>query len=192
MQNQGTVGRLRRLASRLKGRDIPTPATPPTSSQDDQASQAVNNYSDREQSINRYKRAAEQLKEAIQIRKESWGPLDFEELNNEPESFDDSQLKNKISAVLASRETLIKDRKGWAKLTHCVECVFTAFSPVVKNLIIATKDAQSVMPFNPYLSCTLIVGKIPLMNPYGVVCSGLFLLITVALSTVTTLTIDCR
>ena len=150
MQNQGTGGRFRRLASRLKGRDSPSPATPPTSSQDDQASQTVNNdYNDREQSINRYQKAAEQLKEAIKIRKESWGPLDFEELNNEPESFDDSQFKNKISAVLASRETLIKDRKGWTKFTHSVECVFTAFSPFVKNLIIASKDAQSVMPFNP-------------------------------------------
>src|SRR5438045_3487772 len=149
MQNQGTRGRFRRLASRLKGQHTPSPITSPMSSQDNHASQAVNNnYNDQQQAINRYKKAAEQLKEAIKIRKGPWGSFDFEELIGEPES-DDSQFKNKINAVLASREKLINDRNRWSKFTHAVECVFTAFSPFAKNFIIATKDAQSVMPFRP-------------------------------------------
>ena len=148
MQNQGTESRFRRLASRLKGREIPSPATSPTSSQDNQASQAVNNdYDDRQQAVNRYQEAAEQLKEAIKIRKGLWGSFDLEELSNEPGGFDDSQFKNKINAVLTLRESSIKDRKGWSKFTYAVECVFTAFSPFAKNFLIATKGAQSVMPF---------------------------------------------
>ena len=150
MQNQGTEGRFRRWASRLKEREIQSPTTSPASSQDNQASQAVNNdYNDRQQAVNRYKKAAEQLKEAIKIRKRLWGSFDFEELSNEPEGFDDSEFKNKINAVLTLRESSINDRKGWSKFTYAVECVFTAFSPFAKNFLIATKDAQSVMPFSP-------------------------------------------
>ena len=149
MQNQGTESRFRRLASKLKGREIPSPATSPTSSQDNQASQAVNNdYNDRQLALNRYRKAVDQLKEAIKIRKGSWGSSDFEELIDEPEGFDDSQFKNKINTILISRETSIKDRKGWSKFTNAVECVFTALSPLAKNFLMATKDAQSVMPFS--------------------------------------------
>ena len=149
MQNQGTEGRFRRLASRLKGREMPSSATSPPSSQDNHASQAVNNdYNDRQLALNRYRKAVDQLKEAIKIRKGSWGSPDFEELNDEPEGFDDSQFKNKINAILISREWSIKDRKGWSKFTNAVECVFTALSPLAKNFLMATKDAQSVMPFS--------------------------------------------
>src|SRR5438876_6586181 len=149
MQNQGTEGKLRRLASRLKRRETPSRATTPTSSRNNQASQAVNNdYDDRQLALNRYRKAADQLKEAINIRKDSWGSSDFEELSDEPEGFDDSQFKNKINAILISQETSIKDRNGWSKLTYAVECVFTALSPFAKNFLMATKDAQTVMPFS--------------------------------------------
>ena len=76
-----------------------------------------------------------------------WGSFDFEELSNEPEGFDDLQFKNKINAVFVSRETSIKDRKGWSKFTYAVECVFTALSPLAKNFLMTIKDAQSVIPF---------------------------------------------
>ena len=68
-------------------------------------------------------------------------------VNDEPEDFDDSQFKNKINAILISRETSIKDREGWSKFTYAVEYVFTALSPLAKNLLTATKGAQSVMRF---------------------------------------------
>ena len=158
MQNQGTGGRFRRLASKLKGRETPSPTTTATSSQGNQTSQVVNNdYDDRQRAQIRYKEAADQLKEAIKIRKGSWGSFDFEELSGEPEGFDDSQFKNKINAVLISRETSIKDRKGWSKFTYAVECVFTAFSPFAKNFLMVAKNAQSVMPLSARLIFILIV-----------------------------------
>ena len=58
------------------------------------------------------------------------------------------KFKNNILKVLTAREKLFMDRKGWAKFTYAVECVFAAFSPLTKNFLIATKHAQSVMPFN--------------------------------------------
>ena len=138
------------MASRLKGRETPSPTTTATSSQGNQTSQVVNNdYNDRQRAQIRYKEAADQLKEAIKIRKGPWGSFDFEELSGEPEGFDDSQFKNKINAILISRETSIKDRKGWSKFTYAVECVFTAFSPFAKNFLMVAKNAQSVMPFSP-------------------------------------------
>jgi len=150
MQNQETEGRFRRLASRLKrreGQEIGPPATSPTSSQDNQVSQAVNNdYDDRQLALNRYRKAVGQLKEAIEIRKDRWGSFDFKELSDEPDDLDDLQFKNKINAILISSETSIKDRKGWSKFTNTVECVFTALSPFAKNFLMATKDTQSVMP----------------------------------------------
>ena len=148
MQNQETRGRFRRLRSRLKGGETPSPKTTATSSQDSQASQAINtDYNDRQLALNRYRKAVDQLKEAIKIRKGPWDASDFEELNDEPEGFDDSQFKNKINAILISREMSIKDRKGWSKFTYAVECVFTALSPLAKNFLMATKGAQSVMRF---------------------------------------------
>jgi hypothetical protein len=146
MQNQGTGGRFRRLASKWKGRSTPSPTTTATSSQGNQTSQVVNNdYDDRRQTQIRYKDAADKLKEAIKIRKGPWGSFDFEELSGEPEGFDDSQFKNKMNEVFISREASIKDRTGWSKFTYCVECVFTAFSPFAKNFLTVAKNAQQVM-----------------------------------------------
>ena len=124
-----------------------SPTTAATSSQRNQTSQPVNNdYDDRQRAENRYKEAANQLKEAIKIRKGPWGSCDFEELNGEPEGFDDLQFKNKINGTLILMETSIKDRKGWSKFMYAVECVFTTFSPFAKNFLMVAKDIQSVMP----------------------------------------------
>lgn len=57
------------------------------------------------------------------------------------------QFKNKINAALIARETSIKDRKGWSKLTDAVECVFTALSPFAKSFVIVVNNAQSVNAF---------------------------------------------
>jgi hypothetical protein len=147
MQNQETKSRFRRLRSRLKGTET-SPKTTTTSSQDSQASEAINNdYNDRQLVLNRYRKAVERLKEAIKIRKCPWDASDFGEFNDEPDGFDDSQFKNKLNTILISREMSIKDRKGWSKFTYAVECVITAFSPLTKNLIMATKGAQSVTRF---------------------------------------------
>jgi hypothetical protein len=145
MQTQETRGRFKRLTSRLKGRETPTPTNAATSSQGNQPSQVVNNdYNDRQRAQSRYEEAVTQLKEAIKTRKGPWGPFDFDELSDEPEGFDDAQFKNKINKILTSREASIKDRNGWSKFTYAVECVFTALSPFAKNFLMVAQNAQSV------------------------------------------------
>ena len=136
-----------RFAPRLKGRKATSTPTTPTPSQDTQT--VDNDYNDRQRVEKRYKKAADELREAIKIRKGSWASFDLEELGDGHEGLDDSQFKNMINGVLVSRETSIKDRKGWSKFMNAVECVFTALSPATKNLLNATKDAQSVIPFLP-------------------------------------------
>jgi hypothetical protein len=169
----------KRLASRLKRHKNPSPATaptlatstpwpttnsppPPTSTPrlhsptncpdlaastpgSESHSQALNDYDDRQCAKNRYEEAAAELKEAIKRQK----GLDFEDLSSGPEGFDDSLVKKKLNAILTTRESFIKDRKGWSKFTHAVECVFTAFSPFAKNFLTVAQNAQSVMSFTP-------------------------------------------
>jgi len=134
------------LASRSKRRE-----GPPPSNQNLRSSPAANHeYNDGQLAQNRYNEAASRLKEVIKIRKGPWDSFDFEEeFSHEPEGFDDSQFKNKINAVCKSRETSIKDRKGWSKFAYAIECVFTAFSPFAKNFLIIANNAQSVLPLIP-------------------------------------------
>lgn len=188
MEKQGTRGRFRGLASKLKSRKATSPATSQTtaatSSQNNQ-SQACqplnNNYDDRQRAQIRYKEAATELNEAIKIRKGLWGSFDLEELSGEPEGLDDAQFKNKINETLISRETSIKDRKGWSKFTYAVECVFTALSPFAKSFLQVANNAQSVNAIQTCLIFILMIVQIPVLNPYGLICGGLLLLITVAL-----------
>jgi hypothetical protein len=93
----------------------------------------------------------------LKISKGSWLSFDLEELSSEPEGFDDSQLKNKINAMLISQETLIKDRKGWSKFTYAVECVFTAFSPFAKNFLPIANNAQAVRSFNSVCLISILI-----------------------------------
>ena len=140
-----------RLASKLKGREKPPPTTPAASSQDNQTPQAQNtDYNDRELALTRYKKAANQLKEAIKFQKGSWSAFVFDDLSDEFDNDNDLQFKNKINTILVSRESSVKDKKGWAKFMYAVECVFTALSPFAKNFLTATQGAQSVTSFQPF------------------------------------------
>src|SRR5271157_4754735 len=149
MQNRETRGRFKRFVSRLGGRETPPRPTVATSSHGNQGqtSQVVKTeYNDRQRAQTRYKEAADQLNEAIKIRK-GLRSFDFEELTGEPKGFNALQFKKKINAMLTSREASIKDRKGWSKFTNAIECVFTPFSPFAKNFLTVAKNAQSVMTF---------------------------------------------
>jgi hypothetical protein len=142
--------KFRRLASRSKRREATPPTTSPQGNQGLQSSSAANNkYNDRQLAQNRYKQATSHLKEVIKKHKGPWDSFDFD--NEFSREFDDSQFITKINEVLILREKSIKDRKGWAKFTYAVECVFTAFSPFAKNFLTVAANAQSVVPNYPCL-----------------------------------------
>ena len=146
--NQASGGRLRRLASSLRRRE-PVPGSNASTSP-----QESWDYNDRKRAQVRYEEAATGLNEAIKNYKDfrgpAWGSFDFEELSSEPESFDDSQFKSKVNAILILRESSIEDRKGWSKFTYAVECVFTVFSPFAKNFLrVAVTDWVLRFPTTP-------------------------------------------
>ena len=146
MKDQAKENKFTRLASRLKRAQISSPTTATTSSEGNPHPQTLNDdYSDRDMTLKKYKTAVDQLKKAIEIRKGPWNSFDFEKLSDEPDHLDDLQFRNKINAVVISWEPSINDRKGWSKFTYAVECVFTALSPLVKNLLMASQGAQSVI-----------------------------------------------
>lgn len=140
-----TESRLWRFKARFKRQETRPPTPSPPGNQSETSQATSNDYNDRQLAQIRYTEAANQLKEAIKIRKGPWGSFDFKGLGSEPEGLDDSLLKNKINAVVVSKETSIKDRRGWSKFTYAVECVFTALSPFAKNFLMVAKDAQSVI-----------------------------------------------
>ena len=150
MQNRGTQSRFKLFASRLKGRaTLSIPTTSP-SSRDNQASHAMNNDSkNRRQVEKRYKKAIDELRQAINLCKGSWGSLDFEELSNEAEGVDYSQFKNMINSALLSRETSVNDSEEWSKIVCAVECVFMTPGSLSDNFLLTTQGAQPVIIFLP-------------------------------------------
>lgn len=113
-------------------------------------------YDDDRRARIRYKEAAKELKEAVKCCA-GLGSFDFEVPSDEPQDLNDSELINKINQMLRARETSIKDRRGWAKVTYAVECVFTAFSPLAKTILLVTKDADVVRLFQSSYSDKCVV-----------------------------------
>ena len=116
MQNKETGGIFRRLRSRLKGGETSSPKTTATSSQDSQGSQAVNtDYNDRRLALNRYRKAVDELKEAIKIRKGPWVPFDFEEFNDQTWLFD--RACSKFDSNRVEQEIFV--RRIESSRSHC-------------------------------------------------------------------------
>ena len=88
--------------------------------------------------------------------------------------FDDSLFKEKINVIIDAWKNEVNDQTAWEKCKHTIQCAFTAFSPFAKHFLTIAKDAQAVFS-TPYLSHL----QIPVLNPYGLLCSGLLLLIVV-------------
>ena len=106
--------------------------------------------------------------------------------NAKATSFDDAALRRNVDAVLKAREKSIADKRGWSKFGHAIESIYTIFSPFAKNfLTVAIAVCHSSLAF------ALISRRFPVLNPYGLVASGLFLLIAVIVSLLAALTVDC-
>lgn len=144
-------------------------------------------YTDRERTRERYSEASQLLQDAVKGH-QKWGVFEFPEITGEPEGFNDSWFKDKINEVLKSRKEAMQKLSGWGKYEHLIQCAFTAFSPFAKNFLTIAKEAQQVSPFfKRVLTC-----KIALLNPYGLLCGGLLLLITVcAFEWKSNMRVDC-
>src|SRR5271155_2176125 len=100
-------------------------------------------FDDRERTRIRYEEAAKLLQKAIKGGGK-WGAFDFPELKREPEEFNDSQFRDKLDEAMKAQDNAIKDKEGWSKCRHIVQCVFTACSPLAKNFLTIAINVQSV------------------------------------------------
>ena len=103
-------------------------------------------YGDRARTEERYFQAFTLLKQAIQGHQGSWGSFEFEELSGEPSRFDDPLFKTKINAALESRQKAIENKSLCTKSSEIIESIYTALSPLAKNLLQIAINAQSVNP----------------------------------------------
>jgi hypothetical protein len=134
------------LFKRKEQKEQATPQAPRTTSQTNQPSATpVLDSPDTQRTKARYIAAAKALDEVVKGHESQWGSFDFPELRGELTDFNNSQFKDKINEVLQARKLQVKlDRTEWRKCTHALECVFTAFSPLAKNILTIAKESQSV------------------------------------------------
>lgn len=127
------------------------------------------------------------LEETVKAYEGRWGSFEFAELKGEPEDFNDSLFRDQINTLMDARRNDVSDQTTWEKCRHAVQCAFTAFSPFAKNFLTIMKEGQAVRVI-PRLSHL----QIPALNPYGLLCGGLLLLIVVKSPVWISDNIDCR
>lgn len=96
---------------------------------------------DRMLARDRYIKAVNALKQAIEKHRGSYGSYDFVELSGEPEGF---EFRQKINVVLESLRTGSAEPKKWLKAKKVTEYIFMATSPFAKNFLTIAKEGQSV------------------------------------------------
>lgn len=101
---------------------------------------------DRQRTRKKYLDATKLLEASLKTYGEKWGLFDFPELNGEPETFEDSQFREKINAIMDAQKSKVNDQNAWAKCKHGLQCAYIAFSPFAKNFLTITKDVQVVFP----------------------------------------------
>jgi hypothetical protein len=120
------------------------PVRAPTSSM---LSAAVADSGDRERTEKRYREAVAKLQKSIKLPRESWEVFairdfkDFADVTNPI-----PQLQQDIKKTLDAREKSIKDPGVWSTTKRITEKIFTAISPLAKNVLVVAKEGSNVAP----------------------------------------------
>jgi hypothetical protein len=103
--------------------------------------------SDTERTLERYKKAIEQIKKALELRRDEWEHFElsgFDSLTSVGEG-DLKTLQLQIDRVLDSRNKAAQNRTTWQKSKHIVEQVFMALAPCMKIIFsLAQQSAQVI------------------------------------------------
>jgi hypothetical protein len=120
---------------------------------------------DTQRTLQKYEKAKQKMKDSLKFRRNEWGSFEFPQLEKFSDQEELSTLRNEINKVLDCRrqKDTVTNQTIWSKTKKVVENIFTATSPFAKNFLTVAKDAV----------------QIPVLNPYGLLCGGLMLLITV-------------
>jgi len=121
----------------------PSPIVPPQSAPNTKPPGTEDSL-DRKQTKARYVEADKILQQAVKKCGDQWRGFNFAELIGGLENVNDSQFKNKIDMVLEAYKDKVNDRTALGKCGHAIQCCFTAFSPLAKNLLTIAKEGSAV------------------------------------------------
>jgi hypothetical protein len=123
-----------------------TQTTPGESSQESPVESAES--ADTQKTQNRYNDAAKFLQDSIETRGgERWQSFRLSKLGGEMEDFRDSQLREQIDEALKVLNVSIENQDALGKCKHIMQCMFTALSPLARNLINIASTASNVNSF---------------------------------------------
>ena len=134
------------MKRRIKA-DKPAPVGTAKSAYPIELNDPVNDpFGDTKRTVNQYGDSLRELKEAVKLAHGPWKVFQFSELESIPEDIDPSRLRQAINDVFKSTEGRIKSPSRWAKCKRVIEVVYTALSPVVKNVLSIGRDSSGVSP----------------------------------------------
>jgi hypothetical protein len=133
--------------------------------------------SDTVRTLERYKKAIERIKKALELRRESWVAFELSGFESLPlgGQGDVANLQLQLDKVLESRMNNPDKRSKWGKTKHILEQCFRALAPFTKNVLSVGMSAVQV----PSTTEIRSNAEIPIFNPYGLVFGGILLLVTV-------------
>lgn len=145
-----------------------------TPEQGQRNAEPIDPFGDRERTKLRYKTAAKQLEEALKHARGIWETFEIPSFDVPQFDSADNCDRDPLRFLQSEIKKVLEARKGSSK--GYIERVFTTVSPLAKNFLRIAMEGQSVRtsrdPSAEYL-------QIPVLNPYGLLCGGLVLLITV-------------
>jgi hypothetical protein len=156
------------------GSSIPEPVTTPTI--DIAPTIDIEDYGDDERTLLRYRTAVETLRTAANATPSvGWGSLDLSPLDAVGDLDGIDTIRGKIDETLNIHQYRRDHPDRVGKLTAFAEKIFATIGPFTANFLTVAQQAQSV-----YSSLIFTDMKIPILNPYGILCSGLLLLMSVS------------
>ena len=128
---------------------LPSGSTQATSSQNSQTPAAESAGStDLQRTRYRYNYSVKFLQDTIEAYGgERWRGIPLPKLGDETEGFNDSQLTEQIDETLKALDVSIEDQDALRKCGNIIQCMFTALSPLAKNLLTIASTASNVHTF---------------------------------------------
>jgi hypothetical protein len=118
-------------------------APPPESPRQFQLS--VNDpYGDRSRTLIRYKDAVKELREALKNVQGGGKLFQVPEFDSIPDDVGPAQLQEAINHIFEQAGAKIEKSSRWTKCKRVFEIMYLAISPVLKNLLVIARDAQTV------------------------------------------------
>jgi hypothetical protein len=124
------------------------PALVATSSAPSIGAHRLDDASDRERTEKRYRKAVEQLQKSIKLPRKNWEAFaipdfkDFADVTNPI-----PQLQDDIKKTLDARAESFKDPGLWSTTKRVTEKIFTAITPLAKNVLLVAKAGSNVYAF---------------------------------------------